>query len=209
MNKEIKKKIRKIFRFRLNSKNRKNLRNKDITIISQNCIGGVILHDLGLQFKTPTINLFFSASDYIKFVKNLDYYLYLDFQEIETDYNYPVAKLGDLTLHLVHYHSVEEAEKKWKERVSRINWNNLYFIMADRDGATDYEISEFDNLPFKNKAFLTYKERPDIHSAYCIPNSKDVTDQIIDVCQYKGTFTGRRWIDDFDYVKFLNSNMEG
>lgn len=208
MNKEIKKKIRKIFRFRLNSKNRKNLRNRDITIISQNCIGGVILHDLGLEFKTPTINLFFSASDYIKFVKNLNYYVYLDFQEIETDYNYPVVKLGDLTLHLVHYHSAEEAEKKWKERAARINWNNLYFIMADRDGATDYEIEEFDHLPFANKAFLTYKERPNIQSAYCIPNSKDVTDQMIDVCQYKGTYTGRRWIDDFDYVKFLNSNLE-
>ncbi|MGZ1316735.1 DUF1919 domain-containing protein [Lactobacillus delbrueckii subsp. bulgaricus] len=30
---------------------------------------GVIYHDLGLQFKSPTINLWFKPKDYIKFLR--------------------------------------------------------------------------------------------------------------------------------------------
>ena len=47
------------------------LKNKDFTIISHNCVGGVIYHDLGLKFNTPTINLFFMAKDFIKYNKIL------------------------------------------------------------------------------------------------------------------------------------------
>ena len=35
-------------------------------IICNNCTGGMILHDLGLRFDSPTINtLFFSADDFL------------------------------------------------------------------------------------------------------------------------------------------------
>jgi len=27
---------------------------------------------------------------------------------------------------------------------------------------------------------------------------------VMDLCKYKSKFTGRRWIDDYDYVGFLN-----
>jgi uncharacterized protein (DUF1919 family) len=37
---------------------RSRLTNKEVTIFSSNCIGGVIYHDLGLRFMSPTINLF-------------------------------------------------------------------------------------------------------------------------------------------------------
>ena len=29
-------------------------------------------------------------------------------------------------------------------------------------------------------------------------------EQIRDLCQYKSRFTGKRWLDQFDYVTFLN-----
>lgn len=109
-----------------NIENRKRLKNKEISIISTNCIGGVLSHDLGLQFKSPTVNLFFRAEDFIKFCENLEYYMSIDRfvecydEKIIEDRTYPVAYLGDLTLYLVHYSSVEEAEKKWNERKQRI-----------------------------------------------------------------------------------------
>lgn len=61
-----------------NIENRKRLKNKEISIISTNCIGGVLSHDLGLQFKSPTVNLFFRAEDFIKFCENLEYYMSID-----------------------------------------------------------------------------------------------------------------------------------
>ncbi|MPN54610.1 hypothetical protein SDC9_202281 [bioreactor metagenome] len=44
---------------------------------------------------------------------------------------------------------------------------------------------------------------PEIDSAYYIKGSEQ--DGVVrDICQYKSAFSGRRWLDDFDYVSFLN-----
>ncbi len=96
-------------------KNRKirRLKNNNPTIISSNCNGGMILHDLGLKFNTPTINLLFEASDYIKFVSDLDRYLSEDLVEAESDKPYPVGLIGDVRVYLMHYKSFNEAKDKW------------------------------------------------------------------------------------------------
>lgn len=46
--------FRRIFR---NKFDRLRLQNKDFSIISNHCMGGIISHDLGLEFKSPTVNL--------------------------------------------------------------------------------------------------------------------------------------------------------
>ena len=52
----------------------KRNKNMDFTIIAQNCIGGVIYSDLGLQFLSPTINMFIEDENFVKLVENLEYY---------------------------------------------------------------------------------------------------------------------------------------
>ncbi len=54
----------------------------DFSIISQNCIGTFMYHDLGLKFCSPTINLFMEADDYIRFVERLEHYLSIDARQI-------------------------------------------------------------------------------------------------------------------------------
>lgn len=71
MNKKIKQKYRKILRGRIDKKNRSLLKNRDITIISANCVGGVIYHDLGLAFNSPTINLFFNVNINLGLLENV------------------------------------------------------------------------------------------------------------------------------------------
>ena len=71
--KRIVKKNRKLlsenfFRPYIEKKMRRLLHNKDATIFSCNCTGGVMLHDLGLKFNTPTVNFFFHADDYLKLI---------------------------------------------------------------------------------------------------------------------------------------------
>lgn len=44
------------------------------SIITSNCIAGEMYNDLGLQFTSPTINLFFREKDFLKFVLNLKHY---------------------------------------------------------------------------------------------------------------------------------------
>ena len=65
-------------RKKVNIENQKRLRNKDVTIISTNCTGGILSHDLGLQFKSPTINMFFRAEDFVRFWENLEYYMSIE-----------------------------------------------------------------------------------------------------------------------------------
>ena len=67
----IKKMVQKQRRRRLS---KLDLKQKDVTILSNFCIGGAIYNDLGLQFLSPTINLFFGHHGFIDFVNNLKEY---------------------------------------------------------------------------------------------------------------------------------------
>lgn len=66
---------RKSRKFWRNNIDRKKLINRNFTIFSQNCIGGIMYHDLGMQFNSPTVNLLFTPRDFIKFMKNIQWYL--------------------------------------------------------------------------------------------------------------------------------------
>lgn len=52
----------------------KKLTNKDFTIISNNCWGGMLYESYNLPKQSPTVGLFFFAEDYIKFLKDLKKY---------------------------------------------------------------------------------------------------------------------------------------
>lgn len=201
---KISKYYRSFLRRKLNAENRKNLTNENFTILCNNCVGGVILHELGERFNSPTVNLFFSAEDYLKFLKKLDYYLEQPLVEIESDKDYPVAKLDDITIYFMHYLSFDEAKTTWKKRVARINRNNLYVIFVQQNGCTEQILREFDDLPYKHKLALTAKPMPEIQCSYCISNTMQRNGDVIDLCMYEGKLTGKRWIDEYDYVGFLN-----
>lgn len=166
--------------------------------------GGVILHELGERFNSPTVNLFFGAEDYIKFLEKLDYYLGQTLVEAQSDKDYPVAKLDDITIYFMHYPSFDEAKRIWEKRTERINRDNLYVILVQQNGCTEELLKKFDELPYKHKLALTACPMPEIKCSYYISGSEQPNGDVMDLCKYKGKFTGRRWIDDYDYVGFLN-----
>lgn len=145
---------------------RKRINVDNTTIICNNCIGGIIYHNLGWQFTSPTINLSIHGEDYLLFVKNLRYYLTCEIEEVK-DYSvkYPVGRLvsndselPSLTIHFNHYPSFEAAKKKWIERSSRVNYDNTVFIWEFFDEFYDVElVKEFDKLPIK-KAILIHND---------------------------------------------------
>jgi uncharacterized protein (DUF1919 family) len=205
---EIKKLYRHILRIRINRKNKKRLNNTNFSIISSNCIGGVIYHELGLQFKSPTINMYIESKDFIKFCKNLEFYLKQELKYLKQDADgYPIIELYDIKLHCVHYKNFKEVRESWNKRAKRVNLNNLFFIMSERDGCTYEDIVEFDKLPYKNKVIFVHKEMPEIKSAHYIKNTElknDSNNKIIGLTAYEGRYTGKRYIDEFDYIGFLN-----
>ena len=112
---------------------------------------------------------------------------------------YPVAKLDDITIYFMHYSSFDEAKTTWQKRVARINKNNLYVIFVQQSGCTERVLEEFDKLPYKHKLALTSEPMPEIKCSYCIPGTAQSNGEVMDLCKYEGKFTGKRWIDEYDY----------
>ncbi len=182
---------------------KKKLKNKTPSVIASNCNGGVVLHDLGARFNTPTVNLFFTAKDFLKFVSNLDHYLSIELVKIKDMESYPIGQLDDIQIHFVHYGSFSEAKEKWEERKLRIDRNNLFIMMTDRDGCTYEDIKTFDSLPFKNKVIFTHKPYPEFRSVVYLKGfEKDGEVGILS--EWKKGLLKRRYLDDFDYVAFFN-----
>lgn len=112
---------------------------KEISIISNNCWGGITYHYLGIENKSPFINLAIDDEDYIKIVNNLDYYLDLTPRDGGLEFNrvnntsYPVGILDDVRINFLHYKDFEEAKDKWECRKQRINKNHLFFMIYTED----------------------------------------------------------------------------
>ncbi|MET3557538.1 uncharacterized protein (DUF1919 family) [Streptococcus rupicaprae] len=213
LNKErVKKAYRNWLRRDLTRRNRSNLLavSEPISIISSNCIGGVMLHDLGLPFATPTINLYFEPKSYLAFVTDLDHYLKLPLKEkLGENKPYPVGYLDEkVVIHFFHYKNFATAKAKWEERAKRVNPNLLYLILTDRDGLTREDAAYFDSLPYPNKVLLTSKPYEGLASVHDMGEAYRLGDSLMDLCQFKTKFSGRRYLDDFDYVAFLNASFK-
>ncbi|UTW68402.1 DUF1919 domain-containing protein [Anaerobacillus sp. HL2] len=76
----------------------------------------------------------------------------------------PIGRLIDVEIHFMHYSTFEEAKNKWIVRSKRIQHNNIFLMMTDRDGCTYEDMVKFDNLPFK-KVLFTNKRYPEIQSS--------------------------------------------
>ena len=175
------------------------------TIIASNCVGTMIYSDLNIPWTSPTINLMISMPDFIKFVENLKWYMEqeLKFLEKEESLKYPVAELGDIRIYFVHYNCAEDAAKKWEIRKKRIDWEHLYIMGCEKDGCTYETIRKFDSLPYEHKVIFTKKKYAEFQSAFYLKGFEESKELGV-VTDFKKKFLKRRYLDDFDYISFLN-----
>lgn len=129
---------------------------------------------------------------------------------LNNDYSYPIGRLvpddnihKPINIYFQHYKSYEEARDKWKKRCERINFSNIYYIWEFYDTLFNVnDLQEFDALPIK-KLIITHKLIEGIKNAYqvsCYTNDKPIGQ----ILKYNG-ITGMRYLDEIDYVSFLNS----
>lgn len=211
INKKLRKRTREIMRKPLVKKYQKEISNKGFTIFANNCIAGVIYHELDMRFDSPTINLYMTAEDYIKFLEDPKYYLNQEIKEvIDKERKYPVGKIDDIKLYFVHYPNFYQAYNAWNRRKERINWENLYIMFVERDGCTEEIVQRFLALPYKNKVIFTHKCRKE-EETYYIKGSE--TTEIYknkkrpcvrNLLDYIHKFSGKRYLDKFDIIAFLN-----
>ena len=185
---------------------RLRLKNRNATIISSNCNGEFIYYDMRLRFMSPTINLSFDMNDYVKLLENFDYYMNMSILPFEDKrFDFPCGMLGDIEIRFNHYKTFDEAVQKWEERKKRIDKNNMYILGVDGDGCTQESLLRFDRLPFEHKVIFTHVPRPDIKSSFYLRGFEKNPRGGVDVALYfKDGFLRRRYLDQFDYVSFLN-----
>lgn len=191
---------------------RRELKNFDFTLISSNCNGGCVLHELGLMFNSPFVNLFIEAGDYIKILKNLKYYMSCELTFLEEGTGtpnypyagYPIGVLDDVYIYFMHYSSVDEAKEKWNARVKRINYDNLYVLMTDRSHCTYQLLKEFDSLPY-HKVVFTHNQMPEIHSSFYI-SGFEKEDKVGILSDYCGK-SWKKYYDQFDFIKWFNGEL--
>lgn len=199
-------------------KRRKRLKAKNFSIISNTCIGGVISNSLGEQQRSPTVNLVIYEDQFLQFCRHLKEYARCPLEEPNVkereqfiNMKYPVGivrggELPDINVYFIHYASFAEAKEKWEKRFSRVNYDNLYFLMDRGMDARDGILDEFHALPYPHKVFFTHKEDPDrwpntFRFSYYTEN--DYREAYMYTKIRRGLLE-YRVLDEFDYVQWLN-----
>ena len=198
---------------KINQRNRKRLLNKTPTLVCSNCIGGFLYHWLGLQFRSPFINLYMTDKDFLIAMENWDSFWKTEIKEVtNSEYNYPLGEgYQGVKIHFMHYQSFDEAKSAWDRRKIRINTNNMVVILANYEGDPDI-LQRFDMLPFKNKIVFVdeptseksaiYLKKYKIFKKKCNKRNK-----ISNIFLTQNYITGKRFIDQFDYVDYLNKML--
>lgn len=155
------------------------LKNKEFSILSNNCWGGTVYDRYALPYRTPTIGLWIPPEDYIKLLENPKFYFNNELKQI----NYRESHVADLLIErkksgrydfdlddliigrvvdvdivFIHYKTFDDAKKKWDRRKQRINWDNLVVKFNDQNECKTEDYQSFLQLPYKNKLFFTARE---------------------------------------------------
>jgi uncharacterized protein (DUF1919 family) len=177
--------------------------NPGVTIIASNCMAGCIYSDLKQPFNSPTINCFFYSESFTKFSLNLNHYLQIELKEVKMSKDvgiveYPVGCLDDVEIHFLHYKTFEDAKIKWDQRKNRVNYNNIVFMMTDRDINNESDLGDFlkgNNYP--RIVFTVEDNKDDDRYIYCYKEKGP---------SISPDFTSFRKYDKYiDVVKWLNS----
>lgn len=175
----------------------------EYTLLSSNCIGGIINNRVGQPQNSPTFNLWISQSEFITFVLDLRHYLQQDLRFIDTTFNYPVAMLDDIHIYFSHYQSCKQAKEEWDKRKKRIIWDNIYIILYE-DKVTREELLQLSRVECKKLIVLTeHKDNLDLPFMYYIERDKhgrEDNNVFLDT-----DFLGRRTFEkQWDFVEWLN-----
>lgn len=202
---------------------RKKLNNTDFTLLTPNCMGGLIYHRLGKRFDSPTIDLSIDTDDFCSFLDNFEYYLSKDITEYTKNNESTDAPIGvikgnsneipDIRIKFVHYKTFEQARDKWNLRKTRINSDNLYVIMCDIDNIneencdkagyiSEENLKKFESFKCNNKALLTRNPNNTKEYAYYIKPQYNKKYPL--VYMNRDVFGLNRFEKKFDFVSFLN-----
>lgn len=184
---------------------------RNITLFTPDCLGGILFHDLDIQFQSPTVNLMMTQSDFLSFVLNWEAYTSngrLDFFK-HKEYSCPCAflnagmELPIIKIHFTHYEDEQIAKEKWFARIKRIQSDNIFVVIEERDGITKTEIEELGRLKVRGIVAFTCNEYSDIPYSVFIPKYKNEA-EVGNILKRNYLTDGREYEEYFDFVEWFN-----
>lgn len=202
---------RQLRRIILNPIERHRLRSSDFSILSQNCVGSIWYHDLGLRFTSPTINMKFDGNSWVEFIEDYDNLVNAPIEFIETTKQYPVGLIdGRIYVEFVHYHSQHDVRVKWDDRKKRIMPAKI--VLGFDEGMSDTHIFRFLNLnKYPNRLLFVERVRAarlgiNLHP-HVIPVCKEVSGaKLLNFANIWGQRYYNRYIDYVDYINEAVTN---
>lgn len=111
------------------------------SVVCNNCFGGVFLHHLGCQFKSPFINLFLVPDEFVRLIENWDKAIDAGLENVsevkDSGMPYPVGVIESTGSRIFFNHDTDfnVAHDKWCERVSRIRPDKTIFMFTAAKGS--------------------------------------------------------------------------
>ena len=156
------------------------IHSSDLSIICNNCVGGILYNTLGLECKSPCKNLAIPDESFLKLIQHLEYYMSLEpeFQRWQEDPHsgkeFPVMRLDDIEIWCNHDESIREAQDKWNRRKKKINYKNILLIMyteTDEIGRRFLEMEQYKKILFVSEK--SKLEGKDVFRLKMFPGQKE------------------------------------
>ena len=116
---------------------REKLNARRWSIVCNNCFGGILSHQFGLEHRSPFKNLFVYQEDLIRYVENITHYLaqspvFDRWEQAKTAYDedrYPVLRLDDILFFCNHDIDSDAAIADFERRAAKVDPERLMLIM--------------------------------------------------------------------------------
>jgi len=196
------------------------IREEKISILSNNCLAGIIYKELGLKVLSPTINMSCIGRDYITFLEHYKYYCSKEMRAY-TEEDYERCRKGfhdfipkgmidnKITWIFNHYLDAETGIEAWKKGLERLNYQNIVALAALQ---SDEEAYDFEALPIKRKLGFYYKELHLEHVIH-VKEFNDLQERyhfegnwLAYVVQYGSSLN--QCIPHVDWIKFLSGKED-
>ena len=151
----------------------------NISIISNNCMGGCMLHDLKIPYQSPTVSLQILPEEYPKFCKYITDYMAVEIVECKKEDlsekhkgylmnmfgkipDMPYGLCDDILICFQHYPTFEDGYNMWERRRKRFDPHNVAYIFYVRDKMYLDSMNEFIDLNLNNSLIFMENFNMDI-----------------------------------------------
>lgn len=134
----------------------------DISIVCNNCHGGVLYHTLGLECRSPFKNLALSDKGLLRMLSDLKGYLSAPPQlirwtvDVHSGLTYPVMAVKDVEIYFNHDKTIEGALEKWERRCKKVNFNNIFVSIYTEESDVVEQFLKLNDYPNK-VCFVPYQ----------------------------------------------------